>query len=296
MGNFSGVINAYLDSEQFKEKRPSTQYNYRRALDFADQALGFLDVEIIDVEHVQNYLDVLRKSPGKQWIAKTAIAVVSSWGRKRGLLRRPIVERGMDIVRDHKGHKPWTDAQIELAEANCSPMMSRAITLAANTGQRGSDIITMRWSEVKYRDGIQGIEVVQLKTGRYLFVPFNSHLKKKIAGWKKESFFLINDPATGRAFNTRNRLSHLWTIERSTNQHLAEHRDSDLHLHGLRASAVIRYRGDGATELEIESFVGMSPDVVRLYCRYADQNSLATKAFHRLYGSKAFSQKAEGNQ
>jgi integrase len=41
--------------------------------------------------------------------------------------------------------------------------------------------------------------------------------------------------------------------------------------HGLRATAVIRLRREGLSELQICDVIGMSPAMVKRYCRFADR-------------------------
>ena len=112
-----------------------------------------------------------------------------------------------------------------------------------------------------------------------------------MAEWERTPpFFLLLAP-DGRQF-TRNRLSHDWTIERNSNPPLSAHKERGLVLHGLRASAVVRWRKRGATELEISKLIGMSPPMVTRYCRLADQTKLAIAAIERLENFRAQNIKA----
>ncbi len=140
----------------------------------------------------------------------------------------------------------------------------------------------MRWSDISEMDGHPGINVVQKKTGRRLFVPFTAELSNALATWeRKPPFFLVLSPSTGEPY-TRAQLSCHWCAERDSNPALAPLKEAGLVLHGLRATAVVRARKAGATVLEIASMIGMSEQMVARYSRFADQGEMAMAAVHRL--------------
>ena len=53
-------------------------------------------------------------------------------------------------------------------------------------------------------------------------------------------------------------------------------------LHGLRATAVVRARKRGLSDLQIANVYGMSPPMVSRYSRLADQGDMAMAAVHFL--------------
>jgi len=77
-------------------------------------------------------------------------------------------------------------------------------------------------------------------------------------------------------------LSNDWLRERDTNPALEPLRASQerhgLVMHGLRATAVVRLRRDGATIPQICDMVGMSKETVEIYCRHSEQRENALAA------------------
>ena len=288
-GNFSNVIKGYLDSPKFKKLSESAQYGYRHHLKLAEVVMGSLPVEVVRPAIIQGYLDGLADFPGKQINAKTALKAVERWALVRDLLPYPITT-GTETVKSDDGHEPWTDKEVQDAIEGARPDIARAVLLAATTGQRGSDIVKMRWSDVEERNGRYGINVIQKKTKVRLFVPFTHDFSAKVAKWEKTPpFFLVLAP-DGRQF-TRNRLSHDWNDERTNNPALKSHKDRELVLHGLRATAVVRLNTQGATTLEISSIVGMSEALVSRYCRLANKNKMAMMAMERIDNVKTLQAK-----
>ena len=157
-GNFAGVVAAYLDSEKFKALAPSTQGGYRRHLGLAQSVLGDRTVDVMRPALVQAFLDGLADRPATQKAAQTALKALERWAVRRDMLTRQLT-MGTEAPGSRGGHKPWTEAQIRTAIDHARPDLSRVITLAANTGQRGSDLVRMRWSDLEVYEGRLGLNV-----------------------------------------------------------------------------------------------------------------------------------------
>ncbi len=279
-GNFSHVIKMFLGSPYFKGLGESVKDHWKRELVLAEVTLGALDVQELRPSIIQAHLDGLAEYPGKQTTAKTALKALESWAIVRDHLTHTIT-LGTKVVGSDGGHEPWTDQEVATAIEHARPDLARAVLLAVSTGQRGSDIVKMRWSDVEEQGSRFGINVIQRKTGVRLLVPFTHDFSAKVEKWERRPpFFLVLAP-DGRQFS-RSRLSHDWNTERETNAALASHKQRGLVLHGLRATACVRLNSQGATTLEISSMIGMSEPMVARYCRLANKNRLAMQAMDRI--------------
>ena len=83
----------------------------------------------------------------------------------------PSITLGTEVAGPQGGHAPWTDEQVSTAEPSARPAIARLVTMAANTGQRGSDLVRMRWTDLEEYKGRLGINVKQMKTGRAIWIP-----------------------------------------------------------------------------------------------------------------------------
>lgn len=276
---FAEVIRAYLASPKFAALARSTQIGYRQYLKLAElpEILGARRKDEIRPSLVQGFLDGLADRPGAQQRAWVALKAVEKWALPRDLLAFPIMT-GTEFIRSKDGHRPWTDRQVGVAEECARSGLARAVTLAANTGQRGSDLVRMAWSDVEKIDGRLGVNVRQQKTSKELWVPFTQPLLAAVATWERRPgpILLRDDGAPW----TRKQLTEHWSRERDSNPQLAP--CSELVLHGLRATAVIRLRRAGAKATQIADMIGMSIAMVERYCRFADQRDNALAAVHYL--------------
>lgn len=292
---FGDVIAEYLASPKFAALSPSTQQGYRQYLKLAQmpQFLGDVSIDVIRPSLVQQFLDALADRPGAQQRAWVALSAVQRWAIVRDKLHRPIT-MGTEIVGSEGSHEPWTDEQIGLAEQNCSAPIARAITLASNTGQRGSDLVRMTWGDIEVVEGRGGINVRQQKTGLVLWVPFTEALAAAIEEWKRDRRPgpLLLD-AAGQPFRSRKLLHYAWLRERDSIEALKP--CAGLTLHGLRAAAVIRLRRAGATPTQIADMVGLSVQMITVYCRRADQRTNAMAAVHHLDANRPTSKAKNKN-
>jgi integrase len=274
---FAAVIRDFLASEKFKGLARSTQVNYRHNLEMAAHfdTLGSVPVEELRPALVQAFLDGYADRPAQQKCAQTAIKSLEKWALVRDKLAHPIT-LGTEAPGGTGGHVPWTDEHVALAERHAAPHLARVITLAANTGQRGSDLVRMRWSDVEEYEGRPGINVTQIKTGLTIWIPLTQELMGAMRGWERRpGYFLLKED--GKPFS-RPQLSDQWLRERDTNAALAPLATAGLSMHGLRATAVVRLRRAGAGVLQIADMVGMSPPMVSRYCRFSVQRENALAA------------------
>lgn len=281
VGTFASVIRAFLASKKFADLAESTQWGYRHALKLAEhpESLGPVPVDELRPALVQAFLDGLADRPAAQRTAQTAIKSLEKWAIVRDLLPQQI-SLGTEAPGSDGGHVPWTDEQVAYAEATAPPHISRVITLAANTGQRGSDLVKMRWTDIEDFDGQPGINVLQVKTGLQIWVPLTAALRSVLGTWERRPGFLILKE-DGHPF-TRQQLSNQWLRLRDTNPAFADHRAGSLVIHGLRGTAVVRLRRAGASIPQIGDMVGMSGPMVARYCRFSVQRENALAAVYLL--------------
>jgi len=256
------------------------------------ETLGALSTLEVRPSLVQAFLDGLAATPGRQKNARTALKAVEKFALVRDLLPYPIMT-GTETIKLDGGHEPWSDAMVRLAIDNARPDLARVVMLGVELGQRGSDIIKMRWSDIEDQvDPISGeqrpgIHVIQKKTGVRLWIPFTQTMIAAIEIWRptrRPPFFLVLR-ADGTPFD-RSALSWAWNNERAQNKALAPLEAAGLVIHGLRATAVVRARQRGATVLQISSMFGMSEPMVARYSRLADQREMAMAAVHHIDGTR----------
>jgi hypothetical protein len=291
---FAALVRLFMSPANPKWSRGyslSTKESWGRELVRAmrPDCLGAISLQEMHPSLVQAYMDGMDGLPGKQRSAMGALKQLEKWAVVRDLLPRSITT-GVEIGHSDGGHVPWTDDQVALGERFAPPDLARAITLAANTGQRGSDLVRISPTDIEIYKGVQGVNVTQQKTKKRIWVPITAELAARMATWERRPGpFLVKQD--GRPWS-RKSLSNAWTYARDNIAELAPLRidnlvldpawaplkDKGLVIHGLRGTACVRLRRAGATESQIADMVGMSIEMVAKYCRFSVQRENALAA------------------
>jgi len=280
-GTFAAVVRAYIASPKYAGLADSTRVSYGYLLRMAERpdTLGALPVDVIRPALVQAFLDGFADRPAQQKCAQTALKAVEKWALVRDFLPYPITT-GTEAPGGDGGYKPWPDEFVELAEREARPHLARIITLGSNLGQRGSDLVKMRWTDLEEFQDRPGINVTQKKTGLVIWIPFTQQLIRAISTWERRPGFIVLKE-DGKPF-TRSQLSDQWLRERDTRPALAPLKEAGLVLHGLRGTACVRLLRAGANTRQIADMVGMSEVMVKRYCRFSVQRENALAAVHYL--------------
>lgn len=280
-GSFAALIRAFMHSEKFMRYADGTKDTWGRELRFAarEDVLGAVSLQTIRPALIQAFLDGLTGRPGKQAVAYSVLKQVEKYALVRDLVPRTFMD-GVETERPQGGHLPWTDEDVALAEKHARADLARAVTLGANTGQRGSDLIRMCPTDIEVYQGVEGINVVQKKTGREVWVPITAPLAAAMRTWERRpSPYLVR--LDGSPWD-RAALTHAWDWEKESNPALVSIKEKGLVLHGLRGTACVRLKRAGAKTEQIADMVGMSGPMVARYCRLSLQKENALAAIYHL--------------
>jgi len=288
-----------------------TRRNWARELNFMahPDVLGAVKTTELAPFVMQAFFEGIADKPGKQQQCWAAFRQFLKWAIVKNRLPLNDYLFGVEIGKGTGGHIPWDEDHVALAtrvlREHCEPL-ARAVTLTANIGQRGSDIVRMKPSRFEVYKGQVGIQVRQKKTGRVLWCPLPDELVDEIATWGVE-------PGDDRPFVrspdgsdwARQSMTELFGYYRDKLPELAPLRlppkdrrpgdnltylqldegvdpgkDRGLVLHGLRGTACVRLSRLGATNELIATTVGMSLKMVERYTRFSHQkeNALAAVA------------------
>lgn len=261
VGTVDAALDDYLTWPAFLKLTDGTQDQYKRALRIARTAWGKLPIKGVRPVHVQAIMDGLASTPGNANNFLSAMRAFSTWARVRDHIAQSITE-GVKPYSKDKGHRPWTATQIQAAHDQLTGMIRRGVMLYIYTGQRGSDIVRLGWTDVD--EG--GFGLAQRKTGREVWCPIVPELASEMATWEKRPGpFLLQE--SGKPF-TRTRFSIHFAKVRNQTPIL-----QGVTLHGLRCTAVIRLRRAGLSTGQIGDITGMSLAMIERYCRFADRKT-----------------------
>lgn len=260
-GTIDALIDAYLCSAKFELLTKESQYRYKRSLQIARDAWGSLSKDQLRPSHIRAVMDGFSRFPAKANSFYGTIQAISKWAIANDLLTNPLTT-SVERYKSNTGHKPWTDEQIASASKQLKGTIRRGVMLYIYTGQRGSDIVRLGWSDID--EG--GFALKQQKTGREVWCPIVPELASEMRTWKKAPGAFIKQ-SNGRAYS-RKLFSMHFKSEREKYSIL-----KSVTLHGLRCTAVVRLRRAGLSIPQIQDIVGMSLPMIERYCRFADKKA-----------------------
>lgn len=274
------VIKYKSESAEWKKAKPVTREIYNRRFDWLLERYGAAEFASFTERGVRRIRNKLKDTPS------VADATVDMIGR---LWRFAKEHADMDelgpnpatevaaIHTDHKSAPAWPEELCQKFEAlDSKPRLRRAYFLLRYTGQRRSDVVHMN----KTRFDGTAIEVVQEKTGTYVWIPAHERLRAHLSAGGLDGHFLLPNPRGGRY--QANSLTNM-ICEQCT-----EFGFPGYSPHGLRHLAGAALAEAGATLEQIKSILGhLTDDEARKYVQQARRKVMAAD------GMKLWEQKAQ---
>jgi integrase len=286
-GTFSALIHAYKASPEWRQLSPRTQTEWARHLDFVEAKWGALLVGGVEPKHVLSLRDMRADTPADANNMLRSLSAMLGWSALRGwrstnpCLRVPKLKGG-------EGWAPWPWDAIQHFRAHGPAHLWEAAALALYTGQRQSDVLVMRWSDID-----QGlIAVVQSKTSKKLWIPIHKELAALLAVLEARLRGKLGKPgarldlrqyhepillSTRSTAWTRDGFKASWAKE-VNEPDMAELRTRRLVFHGLRKSAVVFLLEAGCSDAEAAAITGQSRNIVEHYAKQVNQRRLAAAA------------------
>lgn len=261
------LVAHYRKSRNFIDLSSSTKTNTMKAIKYLSPWRS-TPLDEIRPSEMASVMDGL--TPGNAHIFLSRARALFSYARRLGEMTSDPLS-GLSAPKTGE-YRPWTDKEYRRFLALGTPTTAMAIRMAFYTGQRLSDVLKMRWSDI---DG-SIIRVKQQKTGVELEIAIHPTLKKALDSHPVNGDVILTDE-NGNPFNIR-----------SFRCKFARERKKlglppDLVFHGIRKLMACTMAEKGATPQAIMAVGGWkSLRQVSHYCKGANQRELAAKAMATL--------------
>ena len=220
---------------------------------------------------IYQMLDGMSATPHAANSMLSVLRAVLEWGVQRGYRDDNPAVGIKPLPVDEGGHEPWSAEGHAFVIAHAPTHLQRMAYLGRSTGQRASDLVRMRPTDLA-PDGIT-LRIGKLRERKH-FVPLTTEQMAAIKSWDvRDLDFFITTPVTGKRC-TAHYLNQLWNEWRGSPE-AAPVRDLKLTIHGLRASKIEDLRREGTADGAIADEVGISEAMVRRYLRFADKSASA---------------------
>jgi integrase len=254
-----------------------TRYNYRKHLDLLKARLGGGLLVDLDQEAVEVYSAEVAREHGNS-AGDDQISMISNlWEFAKGFREfkrngkvNPTTRIKRHYKHDGEGHLAWGEDVVEKFDTGCPAHLQFVRMGLHYTGQRGGDVVRMKWEDF---DG-RRIQVVQEKTGTKLWLncpkPLLVALKREQRKTNREYIF---HHAYDAPFANAQTLSH------AIRNRLEALKIEGYTMHGLRKNAGMELAEAGCTVEEIMAVLGhKTPKMALFYCQQARQKVMNENA------------------
>jgi integrase len=269
IGTLGALAADFYKSADFANLSSSSQRSYRAVLDPVAQRDGHRFVRDLQADKARKVIqEIGERHPGLANLTRAVLRRLFSYAIDLGLRRDNPFER---VPKYKLGtHHTWTESELEAFEKRW-PLGARqrlAYALLLYTGQRVSDVVRMRRSDI--RNG--AIHTIQAKTGAELYIQLHPALERALKAYPANGIYLIGDRA-GRPMKpgTLSMLMH--------DAAKAADLPPQCVAHGLRKAALRRLAEHGSTSKQMQAVSGhRTLSEIERYTRQADQRRLAKAA------------------
>ena len=256
------VINEYMESRKFSELRDSSQQQYIFAFTKIGKIMGDLIIADVKRRDVIRAIETLRNTP----------AVANRFSRIASVLFNYALD--MDYIAANPAARlrmattgswsRWDIKDIAQVINMGHRIVSTAVAIAFFTGQRESDVLNMRWSDIE--NGV--IRVTQQKTGHVLEIKMAEPLRQFLDGLERNGEYIVSgaNRMSGPAF--RNMFKR---VTRSIGL--------DVQFHGIRKTVGAHLAEQGHSTNEIAALLGHKTlTMAAHYTRQASEKKMIASA------------------
>ena len=169
---FDALITEYKLSPEFSRRAHATQRDYSRYLDIVSKAWGQLHVGSVRPKHVLQLRDAWSDTPVAANHLLSVLKTLINWGIPREFSETNPCIHVPKLEIDERGCAPLALVGLQADRGACT-RRHHVRPLARYTGQRQADVLRMAPHHIE--DG--GINVIQQKTGKELWVPLHANLR-----------------------------------------------------------------------------------------------------------------------
>lgn len=260
------LVDEYLKSGEFAKKAAGTQKLYRIQAKKICEAWGKFPVNILDPDHVRFVLEGAGWGAGTQNTVVSTLGAVYAWarGNKRSTREPVTAEPTKDITRADLGeHEPWPEDVLEAALSSDDQTVRLAVHLLYFTGQRISDVLAMRWGDIRG----DVLTVTPGKTKRFkktLHITTHAQLRTELERTPKTGLTILHGLDDYKLRDQLQAFTRALGVETVP--------------HGLRKNAVNHLLEAGCTVAEVAAITGQTFQIVEHYAARVNTKHLGQAA------------------
>jgi integrase len=236
------VIQEYINTRKFRALTTSSSFQYLSAIDRIKKLIGDTPLANLKRSDVLRAVESLNQTPAvANMFARVCCIIFNHAVDMDYISSNPAARIRMAVINTWQ---KWELDQVFAVVRLNHRIVSTAVALAFFTGQRESDVLRMRWSDIK--DGT--LRVLQQKTGHYLEIKVSKDLQEYLDALNHQgskSDFIVSGATQMNGNSFRNVFKR---VTRSIG--------IDLPFHGIRKTVGCHLAEKGRSTNEIAAVLG----------------------------------------
>lgn len=191
----SAMIDAYLDSAEFRRLADRTKRDYRKfALDLAkefddDPAAIFEDPA--SRGEVNDWRQKWAHSPKQFDYAGTVATVILNWARDNGKIQQHHCDRLKKLYAADRAEIVWTPGDIATFDRTAPEWVRRILTVAVETGLRPGDLIRLTRGNIEMTPNGRQVRIRTNKRGRTATIPVTAALAQVLDATPRDRTLIL---------------------------------------------------------------------------------------------------------
>jgi integrase len=254
-GLFGEVIKAYKASPRYRDLSDGSKRNYGYLLKEIEKRFGDTEIRAFNDRKMRGLILAWRDknalhARSTAELCLTLLKVIVKFGWDRGLLDINVLSEVGKWRPESRADIVWTKEEIKRILPHAGPELKWAIELALITGQRQSDLIRLKWEDIKH--GV--LFITQKKTGAEVQIPVGTALARLLQEVPKRAETVLTN-TQGRAWcEDGSSLRAAWRSALTR----AKLDQNGKRFHDMRGTFVTTAADMGCTESQIAAMTGHS--------------------------------------
>ena len=273
--NMGRLVQSYIESARYRNLGRDTVRGYDEVLEYLKRDFGHTKPQEWRRRHIMQMRDTNQERHHFANYTVTISRILFEHAIDLGWLETNPA-RGVPLIKSIKPPRtPWPYHLIEaFRQAAGTTLNGRTLLvfeLCLATGQRIQDVLDFKWTDIRPIDGTVGVDLIQNKTGKSLWVPLRDSVVTLLTNsQRKNEYILTNHLATG-PWSYRGAAQAVQDIRKEIG---AENYD----IHSLRYSAACDLALAGLDDETIGAVTGQCLATVQHYTRSVRQMANAKRA------------------
>lgn len=270
---FTALVASYNQTAQYAALKPSTAKDYDKCNEYIKRAFGDVNPAKVQRHHVIEMFNANREKLRFANHTVQSIRILFEHAIDKGWMNHNPAKGVKFVKSGNPPRLPWPDDKVIAYQEKASGRVLLVFEMCLATGQRIQDVLDMKWTDIRPIDGNVGIDLVQNKTGKVLWVPLRDSLVTLLSNTKRRGeTILVNRHGTG-PWSYRGASQAVMNVRKEIG---AEKYD----IHSLRYNAACDMALAGLDDVEIGSVTGQTVQTVQHYTASVRQMANATRAIN----------------